>query len=221
MATGDRTSNIGVRGIASIRIGDMMIQDLPLVASAHAKLQLPLAIDNDRKQRVKDVLKMYPTQPTPALEARIKEANQNILDQTDFKGKLAQQIAQYEGQKNAVEYGRTQLELLDPDGKIAQRMGRIGASRILAEQKGEVFEEPDVEPEVRAKYEQIKSIRVKYPPYNREAMDAQIEQFREGIQKSDDVIKEEYHSIAEFTGVLSLCRQRDKELRNLGVKVGL
>lgn len=213
------TSNIGIGGIESIRIGGMQIKDLPMVASAHAKMGLPLALDNARKQKIKDVLKIYPTQTVPYLKSRIKEAQENVNDQTVFKQGIAKKIALYEGQKNSTEYGKEQLALLDPDGKIAQRMGRIGASRILAEQAGEEFEPPVVEPEVVAAYEQIKSIRAKYPPYDREAMEVQIEQFREAILKADDVIKQEYESIAEFTGHLSLCQQRDQELKALGAEV--
>ena len=213
------TSNIGIGGIESIRIGGMQIKDLPLVASAHAKMQLPLALDNARKQKIKDVLKIYPTQRVDYLEGAIKECKANVNDQTVFKQGIAKKIALYEGQRNSTEYGKAELAKLDPDGKIAQRMGRIGASRILAKQKGEEFDEPHVEPEVIAAYEQIKSIRVKYPPYDPEAMDAQIEQFREAILKADDVIKQEYESIAEFTGHLTLCKQRDHELKALGVEV--
>jgi len=219
MTTGKPTSNIGVGGIESIRIAGMQIQDLPMVASAHAKMQLPLAIDNDRKQKIKTVIKQFPTQTVSYLQGRIKESQANVNDQTVFKAGIAKKIALYEGQKNAVEYGKEQLALLDPDGKIALRMGRIGASRILAEQAGEEFEPPVVEPEVIAAYEQIKSIRAKYPPYDREQMDIQIEQFREAILKADDVIKQEYESIAEMTGVLALCQQRDAALKSLGVKV--
>jgi hypothetical protein len=219
MAQGKPTSNIGVGGIESIRIAGMQIQDLPMVAAAHAKMQLPLALDNARKQKIKTVLKDAPTQKVPYLESRITEAQKNINDQTAFKAQIAQKIAQYQGQKDSVDYGRQQLKLLDPDGKIAQRMGRIGASRILAEQKGEEFKEPHIEPEVIAKYEQIKSIRVQYPSYDKVEMQKQIDQFRDAILKADDVIKQEYESIAELTGVLSLCKQRDEQLKALGAHI--
>lgn len=219
MAQGKPTSNIGVSGIESIRISGLMIQDLPMLAAAHAKQQMPLALDNARKQKIKTVIALYPTQPVEALEARIRESHQNVNDQTAFKAGIAQSIAQYEGMKNSTDYGREQLALLDPDGKVAQRMGRIGASRILAQQAGEEFEEPKVEPEVIAKYEQIKSIRAQYPPYNKAEMEKQIEQFRESILKADAVIKQEFESIAEFTGALALCKQRDQELAALGAEV--
>lgn len=219
MAQGKPTSNRGIGGIESIRIAGMQIQDLPMVPLAHAKPQMPLVRDNHRKQKIKDVLKLFPTQKVPYLQSRIAEAQLNVNDQTQFKDGIAKKIALYEGQKNSTEYGREQLDKLDPDGKIAQRMGRIGASRILAEQAGEEFDAPYVEPEIIAKYEQIKSIRVKFPPYDKKAMEVQIEQFREAILKADDVIKQEYESIAEFTGVLVLCQQRDDQLKSLGVQV--
>lgn len=219
MVTGVPTSNRGVSGIESIRIAGMQIKDLPMVAAAHAKQQMPLVFDNARKQKIKEILKVYPTQKVPYLIGAIKESNENINTQTQFKAGIAMNIAEYEGKKNSVEYGKEQLALLDPDGKIALRMGRIGASRRIAADAGEEFEEPVVEPEVIAAYEQIKSLRVNYPPYDVKAMDEQIGQFRDAIIDADEVIIKEYKSIAEFTGVLALCQQRDHELRGLGVEV--
>ena len=217
MATGEQTSNVGEVGIKSIRIAGMRIEDLPMVPGAHAKMQLPLAIDNERKQRIKDVVKKYPHQKVPALEAAINECNENIRRQTNYKAELAKKIAEYEGLKSYGDYGKQQLEALDPGGKIAAFFGQIGAEQHRAREEGREPDIPDVSEEEYAVYEQIKAIRVNYPPYDREALEKQIEQFREGIAKADEVIATEYKSIAEFTGVLTLCRIRDEELAGLGV----
>ena len=219
MNAGNRKSNAGQVGIDSIRIGGLEISELPMIQAAHAKQQLPLAIDNQKKQKIKEVLKRFPTQKVPYLEGVIKECQNNIRTQTNFKAELAQKIAGYEGQRNFVQYGKEQLLAIDPQGEIASFFGRIGAEQIKAKKEGREPEVPDVSEEMYAKYEQIKAIRTNYPPYNQGAMDAQIQQFREGINACDTVIQKEYFSIAEFTGVLSLCQQRDSELKALGVVV--
>ena len=216
---GQPTSNKGQVGIPSIRIGGMQVADLPLVAGAHAKMGLPLAIDNERKQNVKKVLKMYPTQKVSYLRGAMRESQANINTQTNFKAETAAKIANYEGQRGGVEYGRQQLEKLDPGGEIASFFGQIGAEQIRAKAEGREPDVPEVDEAMYAKYEQIKSIRVNFPPYNEKAMDAQIELFRAGILAADKVIGTEYNSIAEFTGVLVLCERRDAELTALGVGI--
>ena len=63
--------------------------------------------------------------------------------------------------------------------------------------------------------EQIKKIRRKTPPYNIEALNQQIEQFEESIERCDATIEQDYDSISEIREVLALAEQRDKELRNI------
>jgi len=63
--------------------------------------------------------------------------------------------------------------------------------------------------------EQIKKIRKKTPPYNVEALNKQIEQFEESIERCDATIEQDYDSISEIREVLALAEQRDKELRNI------
>lgn len=64
----------------------------------------------------------------------------------------------------------------------------------------------------------IKDWQKRVPPYKVEAMETQISQFQEAIDRATEVIAQEYKSIAEFNEVLGLCRQRDLELRNLGAE---
>lgn len=68
--------------------------------------------------------------------------------------------------------------------------------------------------------ETIKALKKQFPPYNVEAMKNQITQCFEAIERCDHVVAQEYASIAELQGVMSLCLQRDIELRGLGEKVG-
>ena len=61
----------------------------------------------------------------------------------------------------------------------------------------------------------MKELRLKYPPYNIDAMQQQIDQFYESIDRCDNVIEQDYKSIAEIKEVLALVNQREKELSNI------
>lgn len=63
--------------------------------------------------------------------------------------------------------------------------------------------------------EKIKELRLKYPPYNIEALEKQIEQFNESIDRCDEVIEKEYESISEIQQILVLVKQKEMELRNI------
>lgn len=67
--------------------------------------------------------------------------------------------------------------------------------------------------------EKIKDLKKKYPPYNVPAMEQQIRQCREAIQRCDQVVAREYESIAEFREVVVLCQHRDSELKRAGADV--
>jgi uncharacterized coiled-coil DUF342 family protein len=61
----------------------------------------------------------------------------------------------------------------------------------------------------------MKELRLKYPPYDVDALQAQIEQFEEAIERCDSVIEQEYESISEIEGLLALVEQREKELKSV------
>lgn len=60
--------------------------------------------------------------------------------------------------------------------------------------------------------QKIKDLMKQYPPYNLEALETQIKQFEESIERCNSVIEQEFASIAEITRVLALVQQRDLEL---------
>lgn len=60
--------------------------------------------------------------------------------------------------------------------------------------------------------EAMKELRLKYPPYDVDAMHTQITQFEDGIARSDGVIEQDFNSISEVKQVLVLVEQRDREL---------
>lgn len=59
----------------------------------------------------------------------------------------------------------------------------------------------------------IKELNKRFPPYNVEALQTQIQQFEEGVERCDEVIEKDYNSISEIRGVLTLVEQRDRELK--------
>lgn len=65
----------------------------------------------------------------------------------------------------------------------------------------------------------ISDLNKRFPPYNVAAMEQQIKQSTEAIERADEVIAQEYASISELKEYLALCRARDVKLRALGVEI--
>ena len=61
--------------------------------------------------------------------------------------------------------------------------------------------------------EAINELLKRFPPYNIKALEDQITQFEESIDRCNNVIEKEFESIAEFTKNLALVQQRDRELK--------
>ena len=54
--------------------------------------------------------------------------------------------------------------------------------------------------------------------YDRDALEQQVVQFEEAIERFEAVIDQEDASIKEHTEVITLCRERDRKLAELGAK---
>lgn len=80
----------------------------------------------------------------------------------------------------------------------------------------EIARIPDDDPE---KDQKVKDLFKRFPPYKVDAMNQQIIQSTEAIERADEVIAEEYKSISELRELKGLCEQRDIKLRHLGAKV--
>lgn len=63
--------------------------------------------------------------------------------------------------------------------------------------------------------EKMKEIRLKYPPYDEVALEQQIVQFEEAIERCNDVIEQDYESINEIQQILVLVEQKERELKNV------
>lgn len=65
----------------------------------------------------------------------------------------------------------------------------------------------------------VRDLNKRFPPYNVIAMEQQIVQSTEAIERADGVIAQEYASVAELREYLVLCQARDVKLRALGVEI--
>lgn len=74
----------------------------------------------------------------------------------------------------------------------------------------------DIDPEDR---DAIKAVNKQYPPYSVEAMEQQLVQCREAIQRCDDVVAAEYDSISELDKAIERCKIRNVELQKLGADI--
>ena len=178
--------NIGVKGVESIRIGDMKICDLPIAEGAIAKQQLPLAEDTERRNEIKNILAGYPKQSVVYLESRIKECEVNILRIGEMKAQQHAMISEYNSQISLCRFRDDEIARIDENDE-----------------------------EFDAK---IKDLFKRFPPYKVPAMEQQIIQNSEAIERADEVIAKEYTSIADMRELKGLCEQRDMKLRYLGAQ---
>jgi len=64
----------------------------------------------------------------------------------------------------------------------------------------------------------VKALKLQFPPYNVPAMKQQIVQCNEAIERSNIVISKEHASISEVKELKSKCVERDIKLKKLGVE---
>lgn len=66
-----------------------------------------------------------------------------------------------------------------------------------------------------AKQQAIKDVKAEFPQYQVAGLDAAIRAAKANIVRFEKCIKEEQATIAEYTGYLALCKQRDEKLAKL------
>jgi len=118
----DDQSNIGQVGVDSIRIAATKIEDLPMVAGAHAKTGIAAAIQNEKQNRINTIRAKYPAHHINQLEGWVKECEENVQRVQIFKGQQSDMINQYTGHISMCEYRDKELARLDPDnpGELEQ-----------------------------------------------------------------------------------------------------
>lgn len=68
--------------------------------------------------------------------------------------------------------------------------------------------------------EQRKELSEDFPPYDVKAMKQQVSQFRQTINRCDEVIDKEQESISELVKLRAKCEERDLKLKSLGYTDG-
>lgn len=153
----------------------------------------------------------------PIAEGAITKLQMPAIDESIKRNKLGNIIAKYPKQtvdwvKGAIRECETTIKKVRNLKSEQQKMIDEYTSHIsLCSYRDEEIAKTDDD-------EKIKELNLKFPPYNVKAMEQQIIQCKEAIERSDDVIDKEHNSIAELRELLTVCQQRDKELEPFGIK---
>jgi hypothetical protein len=178
-----RDSNKGKEGLDSLRINGSKLDNLPLGQGEKAKEGLVDFLKTDKETKENNIRAKYPKVGEEYIRGILREVNHNIKRVKGLKKDLQGKIAEY----------RTLITLTQ---------GQIRDSQIEQLNK----ENPE-------DAEKIKQLLKQFPPYNIKALEEQVTQFEQSIERCDSVIEKEYESIAEFTKNLALVQQRDRELK--------
>lgn len=181
------------KGVDSIRLRGQRIEELPLGLGNEAKEQLPGVIKAERLNNIATVVAKYPSQRIDYITSRINECRENITRIHKLRGDQEKMISEYSGHIAMCKHRDKEIDKLEnaTDGRLMQ----LSMDEIAAE---------------------IKALRKQFPPYNVAAMEQQIVQCREAIERTEVVITRENDSITEFSEVHALCKVRDLELKALG-----
>lgn len=187
----ERDSNIGQEGVESIRIKGKRIEDLPLGQGNEAKEQLPDAIETQRINKIEGVIAKFPKQRIDYLDSRIVECKGNIDRMMKTITEQNQMISDYKGHIAMCKHRDTLIE---------RQECKLINKKITQEE----FDEDK------------KLLNKQFLPYDVAAMEQQIVQCEEGIERCNEVIKRENLSVTEFSEVRALCVHRDLELAKYG-----
>lgn len=188
------TSNVGETGVKSIRLKGMKIEELPLSMAARVQGQLRLAEDTERQNQIGEVIAKYPTQRVDYLEGRIAECKQSQENMAALARIEQQRIQEYQGHIEMCKHREREIARLDSvRGTPGWTDEHISA--------------------------QIEALRRSFP-YQQDRLEFQVGVSNESIERFNEVVKRESASIQELSETLSLCKQRDKELHQLGVQQG-
>jgi len=182
-------SNLGETGVESIRINGLKVEGLPLGQGNEAVAQLPMARAAARLTKIANIRARYPKASVVYLESRVKECRENIDRIQTFKADTEKMIGEYKGHISLCAYRDKQIKIIDTDTLLNEN----------------------------AKEEKRKVLCCDFPPYDVVAMEQQVLQSTESLQKADGVISQEHDSIAEHNTIIMQCQQRDAELKALGV----
>lgn len=188
-----KSSNIGETGVSSIRVKGQRIEDLPLGLGNQAKEQLTLAQETERLNAIAEVNAQYPHQRVDYLSARINECEENKNRMRKMVSETNARIQEYHG--------------LIMKCEVRDKMFMDLDSQRMAEEIDEAYYE-----------KRHREIAKDWGLWDVEALKEQIELDKEALQRFEAVIAEEDKAIKEHTETITLCRERDKKLAQLGAK---
>ena len=172
-------SNLGEKGVESIRLNGLKPENLPLAERASALSQLVQARAVQNVNRIRGIRASSPKQSVAWVESRIETANKNATDVAALKSRETALIAEYSGL----------ISMCRHRDKLIERT---------------------------TDEDEIQKLKKDFPLYDVEAMERQIVQSKEAIERCDGVIAREYKDIADLQELLGLCRKRDADIKALG-----
>lgn len=189
---GKTTSNIGETGVESIRLNGMKIEDLPIGEAARVQPQMELARDTERQNKIAGVIAKYPTQRVDYLEGRIRECKESQEGMAKLALLEQQRIQEYQGHIEMCKHRDREI------ARLEKARGTPGMTTEIVDAH-------------------IKALKLQYP-YVIDRLEAQITISNESIERFNNVVQRESTDIQELSETLALCRQRDFELKQLGVR---
>ena len=158
----------------------------------------------------------------PIRESAIAKHQLPIAEDTERQNKIANILVGYPKQTVAYLDGRL-CECEDNIARINEM--KVQQNAMISEYTSQIslckFRDDEIAriAEDDPEYEQKKKDLFKrFPPYQVDAMQLQINQSVEAVERADDVIAQEYKSVAELRELKGLCEQRDLKLRHLGAQ---
>ena len=154
----------------------------------------------------------------PIAEAAHAKRQIPLLEAQEVQNKIAAVLGKYP--RHNVQYLKARINEANQNAKRMNDLKKRETDRI-EEYVGLIAQckMRDQELATTRSSARIKAIKARYPLYNVAKMEEQVVLSRDSIKRADEVIEQENGSVIELRGVLSLCEQRDAELRALGAKV--
>jgi chromosome segregation ATPase len=188
-------SNRGVRGPKSLRINGQKISELPLGMGEAAKEQLPMMIDQERKNRVNSIIARFPRGTLEQYNARISECERNIKLFGDERTKTRTKMQEY------------QLLMRNNDGRDRAEVEAEVQQLVIDSGKPQPGT-PEFE-DLRAK---IRDLDATIQPYDGPALWQQVKQFQDDVERYEVAVEKERAAMGDMKLAIKMIGQRDREI---------
>lgn len=162
--------------------------------------------------RIEDLPFVAKEQSKSGIALAMETEKQNRIDVVEAKYP-AESIAYLDGWIKEVNSNIKNIQNLKTEQSniITDYTGHISMCKYRDEELAKLDET------VPGELEQIKILKNRFPPYNVEKMEQQIQMCRDSLDRCDDVIEKEFKTLSMLQERRSLCEMRNKELAALGV----